>query len=397
MVGHVRFLAVVMVTALAAARTSAVAAEPGPLAVVPLRFANGHAYLDVRINGRGPFAFLLDTGASGVVITARAAEVLHIRGSGSFTGGGGGGATVHYTRATLRELRVGGVVLRRIDAVISPQTFTYFPVVEGVRCDGVLGYDLFRRYAVQIDPRANRLTLWRFGTFDTRPFGAPIPFRLGDYQVPVVSGTIDGVPGELWIDTGFRGTALVFSPFVRAHRLDARPGTSFEAVASWGVGGPVRAQLRRADLTVAGRRFSGAILQLSHAASGADASRDGAGLVGAGILRRFAVTFDYSRKIMYVRTGDPAPFHDTWDRLGAWINAGDRGFVVVDVVRGGPAHRAGIVAGDVVTAVDGRSWRGLSLSDARARFRRQDAFATNLTVQRHGTVRRVRVKLRDLI
>ena len=32
---------------------------------IPIQVINGHIYIDVMINGKGPFLFLLDTGASG--------------------------------------------------------------------------------------------------------------------------------------------------------------------------------------------------------------------------------------------------------------------------------------------------------------------------------------------
>ena len=67
------------------------------------------------------------------------------------------------------------------------------------------------------------------------------------------------------------------------------------------------------------------------------ADRDVAGSIGFGILMRFNVTFDYARRRLYFEktasTGKP----DAWDRAGLWIERGDKGFEVVDVVAGGPA------------------------------------------------------------
>ncbi|MFP3786838.1 aspartyl protease family protein, partial [Burkholderia sp. SIMBA_024] len=41
---------------------------------VPMRLLNNHVFVDVRVNGRGPFPFLLDTGGHDILTpqTARA-------------------------------------------------------------------------------------------------------------------------------------------------------------------------------------------------------------------------------------------------------------------------------------------------------------------------------------
>src|SRR5579863_5718937 len=93
------------VAGLAAAASSGGAAAP--LAHVPVAFENGHAYISVTVDDRGPYRFLLDTGASGTVVSARVAKDLRLIGSGSYVGGGGGSGRITYLRSHLDQIAVG--------------------------------------------------------------------------------------------------------------------------------------------------------------------------------------------------------------------------------------------------------------------------------------------------
>src|SRR5690606_13662806 len=64
-----------------------------------------------------------------------------------------------------------------------------------------------------------------------------VPFELTD-RIPVVRGTLDGLPARLSVDTGSRVSLSLHSPFVREHGLVDKYKAAAEAVVGWGVGGP---------------------------------------------------------------------------------------------------------------------------------------------------------------
>jgi hypothetical protein len=69
----------------------------------------------------------------------------------------------------------------------------------------------------------------------------------------------------------------------------------------------------------------------------------------SGLLKRFAVTFDYSRQIMYLERLVPPPADaGQFDRSGLWINADDGGYRVTYVVAGSPAAEGGVATGDLI-------------------------------------------------
>jgi carboxyl-terminal processing protease len=70
--------------------------------------------------------------------------------------------------------------------------------------------------------------------------------------------------------------------------------------------------------------------------------------------------------------------------LGLEVESGGGAVRIVAPTPGGPAERAGLVAGEVVLSVDGRSVAGVPLADAIARMRGQPGTPVSLTVRRSG-------------
>ena len=77
-----------------------------------------------------------------------------------------------------------------------------------------------------------------------------------------------------------------------------------------------------------------------------------------------------------------------------WIELRPSGFGVVDVIKDGPAAKAGIIAGDVIVAVDGKAWSALPLATLRQDLKA--APGTKVKIRLASGQERI-VTLRDLI
>lgn len=364
-------------------------------AELPFEFLNNHIFVTVRLDGKEPLRMAFDTGGMNVVVPG-VAKRLGLEGQGALQGRGVGEKTEDVALTKVGELRLGDVVLR-------DQTFFLFPLVgvsevEGVQVDGIIGYEVFKRFVVRIDYVKKLLTFTLPEAFDGKGAGTAVAFTF-DEQTPQVDGEIDGIPGKFTIDTGSRNSLDLTTPFVEAHGLKARYAPKVEAMTGFGVGGGVRSAVTRAKLLKLGSvEVPSPVTSFTLNRKGSLADRYVAGNVGGGVLRRFTVTFDYSRQTIWFAPNESFAAPDNYDRAGLWINRAEDGFEVEDVVAHGPAAEAGVRVGDTILAIDGRSPAELSLAEVRTRFRDSaPGTPVRLTVRSGEEVREVAVVLRELV
>jgi len=99
----------------------------------------------VMINSHGPFRFLLDTGATKTIVSARLADKLGIpKGRIEMLLSAGGNLPV--TARTLRKLDVGNNRLENVEVVAGD-----LPLMKTLKVDGLLGGDYLRRFKISID------------------------------------------------------------------------------------------------------------------------------------------------------------------------------------------------------------------------------------------------------
>ena len=339
----------------------------GKATSIPFELFNNHVFVNVMVNGKGPFRFIVDTGGHDIV-TPSTVAALNLDAQGDAPAHGAGEATVSSGFAKVRALKIGSLTIR--DQTMTVLDFDA-PGVEGVRTDGMIGFEVFRRFVTTFDYANRRLTLTDPKAFEASKAGTPIKFRFYDH-LPQVEGSIDGVPARFDIDTGSRSELDLTKPFVQStHWRDSHP-KGVLAVTGWGVGGPGKSySVRGRELKLGEMSGVNFIVGLSTQDSGAFSDPNYEGNVGSGYLKRYTVTFDYDRQTMYLKPrADRISDAGAFDRSGMWVNARESGgYQIMDVSAAGPAQNAGLRVGDVIDAVDGQLVTEGGLSDFRLRLR----------------------------
>lgn len=350
---------------------------------VPFEVHSGHLFLRVTINGKAPVRMLFDSGGHNVLLP-RVAALLDLKPEG--------GGVVGMTRAERVEL--AGVVLER-QAFATIDLGDFLRRVEGLPdIGGIIGYELLRRFPIKLDYERSRAVIYNPAGFRYMGTGTRVPILFSG-QHPRVRGQVDGIAGLFHVDTGSRGSLTLTEAFVADHGLTGKYGAKMETVYGASITGPMRATLARVKSLEFGEVVvKDAVAMLSLRDTGTLADPELAGNVGNAILRQFNITFDFPDGVLYFERNANFGKPEAYDRAGVWIERGENGFEVIDVMQGSPAAEAGLKPGDVVVAVNGRSWTSIPLSALRAELSAAAGRRVRLTVAGGGARS---VTLRDLI
>jgi Aspartyl protease/PDZ domain len=362
---------------------------------VPFRLLNNHIYVEGRVNGKGPYTFLVDTGGHTLLSPKLIAQTgLTAVGNAPESGAGAKHSSMGFVQVP--AISLGGVEMHD---QVAFATDIYSPDIEGIAVDGMVGFELFRRLVVRIDYGRKVLTFTEPGHASLENAGVALPFVFYDH-LPFVRGSIDEIPATFDIDTGSRSELDVTSPTVARDELRGRYPRGVQAVTGWGVGGPSHSYVVRLhSVTLGDVTVNAPVADLSDAEHGSFSDPNFNGNIGSGFLKRFVVTFDYGHRMMYLhRIEPPPPDIGDFDRSGLWINAAKGGYVVTSVAAGSPAVAAGLRIGDVIQKLQGRPARAEDLSDARQLLRTEPAGThVSMLVKGKAGVRRIDVILRDQI
>jgi hypothetical protein len=391
-------LAVALVPAAAIAQPPLEAAVQRPAHVIPFDLLDNRIYLQVAGPGFGQRWFLLDSGAQVTHFTSELVREAGLRTAGRVGISGTGTERIRGAFVAPTTLRLGGVQLAVGRGVSAPAEALFGPVFSGAsrRFDGVIGYDLFARYVVQIDYAARQIRLYEPAGYRPPATAETLPIQLVDrkpYTTAVLGLSGESISSNVHLDTGFGGVVSLNANFVAEHRLIERAGPS---LTSWnrGVGGITEARTARFEhVSLGSFRIARPVVGLAMV-QGAGVRRDSAGRIGGELLRRFTVTFDYRSRTVALEPNAAlgGPFEVDMSGLSLVVE-GNGEFVVWHVADGTPAAEAGVRPGDRLIAVDGVPAATRTVEEIRALLRREGE-GRDLLLQRGEAQVRSRLALR---
>jgi predicted aspartyl protease len=174
---------------------------------VPLRVINGSILVaPVLINGQGPFDFVVDTGTNTTLIDPPLAEKLAMSTAGRKPLATLTGSTV-VTRYFLNSVVVGNEEINYLEAL--GQNLAALRAFDS-RIQGILGFDLLRRFSFRIDNAHRRLDLYDADDPPIVAGGMRVPVTISQDRI-LVSATTAAAHGawKLALDSGV-SRVLVF-------------------------------------------------------------------------------------------------------------------------------------------------------------------------------------------
>jgi hypothetical protein len=313
----------------------------------------------VFINGKGPFAFELDTGGH-FIIGKDLATTLGLDAVGKFSNTGAGTAITQAGVAADQEIRIGNAVISGQPANI--RSLANDRISGKPPRAGIIGLELFERFAVAIDRGKKTVTLTPLEQFKGGT-GTPLPVHFIE-DAPLALGAYNGVPGDFEIDSGNSGVTIIEGYWAHEHGFDVPLAKGL----AWGAGSGAGAYpewISRGDIALGPIMLPHQIVSyVGQPERGSESTRLQAGLAGEWALRCYDMTYDYGHSVVWIGARHPDCSEPAFNRAGLRLTKDKDGFVADAVVPGTPAAAAGLTAGDRIVAIAGKDASTLTTRDA---------------------------------
>jgi hypothetical protein len=309
--------------------------------------------------------------------------------NGVGTNAGVGPAVSRDQRIRGVDVEIGSVVLKDVTIVLDAKP----TVVPDIDC--VLGLGLLPEYAIEFDYLAPSVRLIPSARFRAAAAAVSVPIALDRVATPstkvrlrIGEGTAEAT---LIVDTGASYYDVVLlKPFIDANHVADRVGTLVSRFSD--APGMTIGAARAPSISVGPFDVDGPVVALILTPSGGTYISDG--LLGAGFLRRFKVTFDYSRQQLWLEPNGRTRGPQLFDASGIEVRpTADHEFAIVAVAADSAASVAGVRHGDVLKRVDGRPVREMTLGAIQDAFNRAETTCA-VQIEREGRLHTATLHLR---
>src|SRR5258708_27504125 len=278
-------------------------------APIHFQLADSLIYMHASLNGSRPLWMMLDTGSSVTVFDESVSKTPGLRflGEGNAYGPGQGSAQ-KLTFASHATLRFAGADLG--DQPVAKLSLDGFSAAVGRSTDGFLGSNVFRSYVVEIDYANQELRLHDPTSYSYSGLGQRLPLQFIWDDIPTVRAEVvaqDGtaITGVFLVDSGATTAIWLTKAFSNAHPEFLSAYEAIEVPNVVAVGGELSARLGRVPAIRLGAFLVPMpITQFTQNTSGIFATSDIAGTIGAQMLRRFTVIFDYAHREMIIEPNE---------------------------------------------------------------------------------------------
>ncbi len=200
---------------------------------IPLEIANDHIFLKARVNGKGPFTFLLDSGAGKSVLSRVIANELELNSSGEIASKGIGGFG-SVTIGEIDSISLGDLTLS-LDRIMITDLSQFRNFQVGA-VQGIIGYDFFVRFPMVIDFESENMILVNPSREFRPEFENLIDAELY-FQIPTIEAQLNGVTGRFLFDLGAQSGVLLYGGSALQESLIQDLGAGSDKFSILGIGG----------------------------------------------------------------------------------------------------------------------------------------------------------------
>lgn len=350
--------------------------------------------IPVYLNNKGPFHFILDTGVGPMIITdPKLIDSIGLKVSRTIKISGlGKGAEIDAFVSNDVAARVGNAWIDNIPTAILKQDIFGLSNYLGTKIYGLLGYHFFKSFVVQLNYSGKRIVFghpWAFRKIR----GERVPIEI-ESNKPYVNIDIESPDyGKMTIKTLLDNGA---SHAISLERLKEEPfpvpTSSIPANLGVGMSGPIDGNIGRISSLKIGEFTLKGVLASYPKYDDVAAKvilKDRNGNLGADILSRFNITFDYADNSMYLRKNGQfnRPFEHDMSGIEVYLQQDKiRHYFVGRIEPGSPADLAGIRADDEIVLINFTPASSFKLDDINTLFKSADGKTVILSIYRNNEI-----------
>ncbi len=367
---------------------------------IPFQLEGNHLFIQVKVNDSNNLNFVFDTGAGATSINSTTAEKLKLTGSKTTTSKGASGdvelKVIKNNTLTIRNLN-----LKKINLYSAP--LVHLEKVFGTDIDGILGYDLLKKYVVKINYDTSEIELYASKGYKYVGNGEVVKIDLG--KVPTAKAKIDlgdgnYLDGEFILDNG-AGLAMGFcTPYAQKHQLKKSIGKTYSVKSRGYSSNTTIVEVGRLkELKVQKFQFSKIPVRIYNTKSGVLAHEGIAGIIGNEILKRFNITFNYKRKESYWEPNTKfkdVPYDVSYSGLKLSLDETKTRVLIDNIILGSPSSVSEIKIGDEIVEINGVKAKDSSLTALRKLLRQENTKVT-IKCMRNDTLIEVTIHLTPML
>ena len=360
----------------------------------------------LTINQSLTLKFILDSGARNTILSIKQiGDILGLKYERRYQLVGADRKTVINALLVRNNyLELPGVTASSQPILVLEEDYLKFDQYTGFSLHGIIGADIFTRFVVKLNYKSGIVHLYEPAYFEPpgkRYIGIPIRIENSKpyIELPVVftDGTRSKI--KMLIDTGAGFTLLLHWDKIDSLHIS---GDFIKGSIGLGLGGALEGYMGRVSrLSIGDFYFDNLITQFQLLDETIDtaASLGEHGIIGAELLSRFNVIFDYGNQMMYLRPDRNYNRGFKMDRSGiVFLASGETldVFTVYDVLPGSPADQAGVIKGDVLHKINKRKFQNLQLLDITNMLQDKEGKLVKLELIRDEVKVKIEFELEDL-
>jgi hypothetical protein len=376
---------------------------------IPFELHSNLVVVPVKVNNGEELKFILDTGVRTAILTNDIYVDSIPRPNDrviSLMGAGKQGQVSAFVSNNIAFSLPEGVEARGNAMLVLKEDYLQLDNHLGVRIHGIMGYELFSRFVVEIDYLNQVVVLHRPQYFKPRRSYRELPMSVEDTK-PYITGIrymlndTTSIPVKLMVDTGASHSLLLDTD---SHPHIEVPEKNLEGYLGRGLSGEIYGYLGR----VRGLQFADYALDEIIASFPEDSSMVipsqsktmHNGNIGGSILKRFRVVFDYANEKMYIKKNRLYRKEFEYNMSGMELMAVGpllSTLIVSKIIKDTPAYRAGLREGDLVFSVNGRRPPELDLSIYSSLVSRKPGKRIRVKILRQGELVKKKFRLERVL